>query len=96
MAFALVGIFFGDPTDAADVAVGYFTGIAAWVIGDTTRGQRERAAQSGKEKLTMKPRGKAMKRLNRRGTTKVNAEVTYAPDGGTSNTKSKSIKLVKG
>jgi signal transduction histidine kinase len=44
MTFALVGIVFGDPTDAADVAVGYFTGIAAWVIGDTTRGQRERAA----------------------------------------------------
>jgi signal transduction histidine kinase len=44
MSFALIGIFFGDPTDAADIAVGYFTGIAAWVIGDTTRGQRERAA----------------------------------------------------
>jgi signal transduction histidine kinase len=44
MTFALIGIFFGDPTDPADIAVGYFTGIAAWVIGDTTRGQRERAA----------------------------------------------------
>jgi signal transduction histidine kinase len=44
MSFALIGIFFGDPTDPADIAVGYFTGIAAWVIGDTTRGQRERAA----------------------------------------------------
>jgi signal transduction histidine kinase len=40
-ALAVVG---GDPTDAADVTTGYFTGITAWVIGDTTRGQRERAA----------------------------------------------------
>jgi signal transduction histidine kinase len=41
---AAVGIVFGDESDAADVAVGYFAGITAWVVGDTTRGQRERAA----------------------------------------------------
>ena len=31
-------------SDAADVAVGYFPGITAWVVGDTMRTQRERAA----------------------------------------------------
>lgn len=41
---AAVAIFFGDSTDAADVAVGYFTGISAWVIGDTARSQREHTA----------------------------------------------------
>ncbi len=30
--------------DAADVAVSYFVGITSWVVGDTMRGQRERAA----------------------------------------------------
>jgi signal transduction histidine kinase len=34
---------FGDSSDAADVAVSYFSGVTAWVVGDTTRGQRERA-----------------------------------------------------
>jgi len=41
-AVALV-IPFGDSSDAADVAVSYFSGVTAWVVGDTTRGQRERA-----------------------------------------------------
>jgi signal transduction histidine kinase len=40
---AAVGITLGRDADAADIAVGYFSGITAWVIGDTTRGQRERA-----------------------------------------------------
>jgi signal transduction histidine kinase len=42
-AIAALTIPFGDPTDAADVAVAYFSGVTAWVVGDTTRGQRERA-----------------------------------------------------
>jgi signal transduction histidine kinase len=33
----------GDTSDAADVTTTYFSGIVAWVVGDTTRGQRERA-----------------------------------------------------
>jgi signal transduction histidine kinase len=40
---AAIVIAFGDASDAADVAVGYFTGITAWVVGDTMRTQRERA-----------------------------------------------------
>jgi len=34
----------GSDADAADITVGYFSSITAWVVGDTTRGQRERAA----------------------------------------------------
>jgi hypothetical protein len=59
------------------------------------KGQRERTEQSGREKLTIKPRGKAKMRLNKRGKAKVKAKVTYTPDGGTSDIKSKKIKLVK-
>ena len=44
MAPAGLGIAFGDESDAADVAVDYFVGITAWVVGDMVRGQRERAA----------------------------------------------------
>ena len=61
----------------------------------SVKGQRKRAAQSGKAKLTVKAKGKAKKRLNKRGKTTVKAKVTYTPDGGTSDTKSKTIKLVK-
>ena len=59
------------------------------------KGTHTWAEQSGEEKLTVKPRGKAKKRLNKRGKATVKAKVTYTPDGGTSDTKSKSIKLVK-
>jgi signal transduction histidine kinase len=38
-----MAILFGDASDASDVATSYFTGITAWVVGDTTRGRRERA-----------------------------------------------------
>ena len=44
MGLAALSIVFGDDADAADVAVNYFAGITAFVVGDTTRGQRERTA----------------------------------------------------
>jgi signal transduction histidine kinase len=37
-------LVFGDESDAADVAVGYFAGITAWAVGDAMRAQRERAS----------------------------------------------------
>ncbi len=40
----LAAITFGDQSDVADVAVGFFTGISAWIIGLTMRSQREHAA----------------------------------------------------
>jgi signal transduction histidine kinase len=42
MVVAAASIPFGDDSDAADVVVAYFSGITAWVIGDTARTQRER------------------------------------------------------
>jgi signal transduction histidine kinase len=38
-----IAIFFGDSTDASDIAVGYVGGITACVLGDSARVQRERA-----------------------------------------------------
>ena len=42
-----IAIWGGDGSDAADVAVGYFAGITAWVVGDSTRTQRERDRVDG-------------------------------------------------
>jgi ELWxxDGT repeat protein len=55
----------------------------------------ESAEDAGKEKLAIKPKGKARKRLNKKGKAKVNAEVTYTPEGGEPSTQSKKVKLVK-
>ncbi len=35
---------FGDESDIADIAVGFFTGVSAWIIGVTMRNQREQAS----------------------------------------------------
>jgi hypothetical protein len=53
------------------------------------------AEAAEKEKLSIKPRGKARKKLNSKGKAKVTAEVTYTPEGGTPNTEDKKIKLKK-
>ena len=42
MAAGALAIGLTHDADPADVTTSYFTGITAWVIGDTTRGQRER------------------------------------------------------
>ena len=58
------------------------------------RTQRSPRAAAGKVKLPIKPRGEA-KKLNRKGTAKVEAEVTYTPDGGEPNTQTRRVRLVK-
>jgi lysophospholipase L1-like esterase len=59
------------------------------------KGKDKEADAAGKEKLPIKPRRKAKKRLAAKGKAKVKAEVTYTPDGGEPNTQSKRLKLVK-
>ena len=53
----------------------------------------ESAEDAGKEKLLVKPRGKAKKKLNQTGKAKVKAKVTYTPTGGEPNTESKKVTL---
>ena len=59
------------------------------------QGQHKAPVQSGKRKLSVKARGTAKTRLNKKGKAKVKAKVTYNPDCGPSNTQSMRIKLVK-
>ena len=61
----------------------------------SVKGKHKRAKESGNEKLSVKAKGKAKKKLNQKGKAKVKAKVTYIPDGGEPNTKSKKIKLMK-
>jgi CSLREA domain-containing protein len=59
------------------------------------KSRQKRADAAGKEKLKLKPRLRAKKRLDERGKVRINAKVTYTPDGGKPNTQSKRIKLIK-
>jgi hypothetical protein len=59
------------------------------------KGEHERAEQSGKVKLSIEPRSKANKLLNKTDKAKVNPRVTFTPDGGISDTKRKRITLVE-
>jgi hypothetical protein len=62
---------------------------------DKVKGSLKQADAAGDEKLAIKPTSKAKRKLNRKGKAKVDAEVTYTPELGASNTDSKSVKLKK-
>ena len=53
------------------------------------------AEASGKEKLPIRARQKARRHLNAKGKARVRAKVTYTPEGGEPNEKSKRIRLKK-
>ncbi len=57
------------------------------------KGALKRTAAAGVKTLPVKPAGKAMQRLNRKGKAKVKAKVTFTPKGGQANTKSRKLKL---
>jgi glucose/arabinose dehydrogenase len=59
------------------------------------KADEEAVEEAGNEKLPIKPKGKAKKKLNNSGKAKVKAEVTYTPEGGEPNEKSKRIRLKK-
>ena len=46
-------------------------------------------------KLTIKPKGKAKRKLKKSGKAAVKAEVTFTPDGGDAAAKAKRVKLKK-
>ncbi len=50
---------------------------------------------AGKVKLLVKSKGKKRRKLNRTGKVKVKANVTYTPTGGSPNTKTRRMKLIK-
>ncbi|HSJ17720.1 MAG TPA: hypothetical protein VK920_06475 [Solirubrobacterales bacterium] len=57
------------------------------------KGDEKRAAAEGSVKLKVRPKGKTKKRLAETGKAKVKTNVTFTPDGGDPNTKSKRVKL---
>jgi len=59
----VVTIVVSGDSDAADIAVNYFTGVTAWVVGDTTRGQRERAAWLEERRADAERRAAAEERV---------------------------------
>ena len=59
------------------------------------RGAETRALSEESVKLPVKPKGKAKKRLGRRGRAKVKAKVTFAPEEGEGGTQTKPLKLIK-
>ncbi len=58
------------------------------------RAERE-AGAAGITKLPVRATGKAARQLRRRGEVKVSARVTYTPNGGTPNSKTTQLKLVR-
>jgi virginiamycin B lyase len=54
-----------------------------------------RAEAEGSVKLPVKPKSRAEQKLHRKGKTKVNTKVTFAPDEGETGTQAKRLKLIK-
>jgi sugar lactone lactonase YvrE len=59
------------------------------------RPAEKRAAEEGSVTLPVKPKRKAKRKLGIKGKARVNAKVTFTPDGGEPNTLNESIKLIK-
>jgi len=72
-----------------------FSGVLKLKKTGSVRGQKKQVEESGKVRLLVKSRGKALKRLNKSGNANVTAKVRFAPDCGRARTKSKKIGLVK-
>jgi hypothetical protein len=65
------------------------------LLGKGLKEADEDAASAGEVKLRVKSKGGKKHKLSEKGRVKVNPVVTYIPTGGTPNTESKKVKLVK-
>ena len=61
----------------------------------TVRPRQTRIGVSGSATVLVKAKGKAKRKLNRRGRARVVAKVTYTPDGGSPRTQAKKLTLKK-
>jgi hypothetical protein len=64
------------------------------IVGQSAAAAQARSAAS-QLKLTVRTKGKKKRALKRKGKVKVVANVTYTPTGGSSNTQSQRLKLIK-
>jgi hypothetical protein len=65
------------------------------LFGKRVKRNAEHAAQAGKVRLKLKPKGKAKRKLRGHHRARVKANVTYTPTGGKPRTKAKTVRLVK-
>jgi Tol biopolymer transport system component len=65
------------------------------LFGKGVKRKAKHAAQAGKVRLKVKPKGKAKRKLREHHSAKVKAKVTYAPTGGKLRTKEKTVRLVR-
>lgn len=61
----------------------------------SVKGAKKTAKAGTTVKLTIKTKGKSAKTLRKRGKAKVKATVTFTPNGGTSKSRSRQIKLLR-
>lgn len=65
------------------------------LVGKGVKDAAATALAAGEAKLLVKARGKAAKRLRKRGKAKVGPEVTFTPTGGVANTQGRRVKLIR-
>ncbi len=67
------------------------------MLAETTRvrGVVRTAEEAGTVRLKIRPQENAKKRLEQTGKVRVRANVTYTPDGGDLNLRTKAFRLVK-
>jgi len=61
----------------------------------TVEADKHLVESEGNERLSVEPKGKARRRLSRRGRAKVKAEVIHTHEGGASHTDTKKVSLKK-
>jgi hypothetical protein len=65
------------------------------LFGKGVKRKAKHAAQAGKVRLKVKPKGEARRELRDHHRARVKAKVTYTPTGGKPRTKAKNVRLVK-
>jgi hypothetical protein len=66
------------------------------LTGAGSGGISKKVRAPGKVRLLIKAKGKKKRKLNSNGKVKVRPEITYTPTGGSPNTRSVTIRLIKG
>ena len=70
-------------------------GVVSLVGSKSVRAGSKTAKGAGTVKLVVRARGKAQRSLNRKGKIRVKAKFTFTPTGGTTASRTKTLKLVK-
>jgi hypothetical protein len=70
-------------------------GVKAAAQASSTVAGSAKAVSAGTVKLTIKSKGKARRKLNRRGRVSIKVKVTFTPTGGDPNTQQKKLGLLK-